>query len=50
MAEDNFLFPTVGVNGVLQPGKPLSHDMVQRWIDKAVMGARIPGLFSTHCY
>ncbi|KAI6002511.1 hypothetical protein EDC04DRAFT_2908510 [Pisolithus marmoratus] len=50
MAEDDFLFPAVGANGVLQPGEPLSHDMVQRWIDEAVTGARIPGSFSTHCY
>ncbi|KAI6012053.1 hypothetical protein EDC04DRAFT_2580041 [Pisolithus marmoratus] len=35
---------------MLQPGELLSHDMVQKWIDKAVAGARIPVMFSTHCY
>ncbi|KAI5982451.1 hypothetical protein EDC04DRAFT_2592774 [Pisolithus marmoratus] len=50
MAEDDFLFPAIGANGVLQPGEPLSHDMVQKWIDEAVAGAGIPGTFSTHCY
>ncbi|KAI5984977.1 hypothetical protein EDC04DRAFT_2914018 [Pisolithus marmoratus] len=50
MAKDNFLFPAIGANGVLQPGEPLSHDMVQKWIDKAVAGAGIPGTFSMHCY
>ncbi|KIO13539.1 hypothetical protein M404DRAFT_122553 [Pisolithus tinctorius Marx 270] len=50
MANDDFLFPAVGANGVLQPGEPLSHDMVQKWIDEGVTGAGIPGTFSTHCY
>ncbi|KIN97548.1 hypothetical protein M404DRAFT_160167 [Pisolithus tinctorius Marx 270] len=50
MADEDFLFPTIGVNGVLQPGEPLSHDMVQKWINEAVVGSRIPGTFSTHCY
>ncbi|KIK12815.1 hypothetical protein PISMIDRAFT_120191, partial [Pisolithus microcarpus 441] len=44
------LFPAIGTNGVLQPGEPLSHDMVQKWIDEAVAGSGIPGTFSTHCY
>ncbi|KAI6002187.1 hypothetical protein F5J12DRAFT_690198, partial [Pisolithus orientalis] len=46
----DILFPTIGVNGVLQPGEPLSHDMVQKWINKAVVESGIPGTFSTHCY
>ncbi|KAI6006233.1 hypothetical protein F5J12DRAFT_721224 [Pisolithus orientalis] len=51
MADNDFLFlPAISVNGVLQPGEPLSHDMVQKWIDEGVAGAGIPGTFSTHCY
>ncbi|KAI5982051.1 hypothetical protein EDD15DRAFT_2181820 [Pisolithus albus] len=50
MSEEDFLFPAIGANGVLQPGEPLSHDTVQAWIDEAVAGAGIPGTFSTHCY
>ncbi|KIK12223.1 hypothetical protein PISMIDRAFT_18893 [Pisolithus microcarpus 441] len=50
MADDDFLFPALGTNGVLQPGEPLSHDMVQKWIDEAVAGAGIRRTFSTHCY
>ncbi|KIK10921.1 hypothetical protein PISMIDRAFT_76874, partial [Pisolithus microcarpus 441] len=50
MSEEDFLFPAIGANGVLQPGEPLSHDTVQAWIDEAVAGAQIPGTFSTHCY
>ncbi|KAI6015804.1 hypothetical protein PISMIDRAFT_95135 [Pisolithus microcarpus 441] len=50
MVEDDFLFPAIGANGVLQPGELLSHDTVQKWIDEAVAGSGIPGTFSTHCY
>ncbi|KAI6111554.1 hypothetical protein EDD16DRAFT_1485748 [Pisolithus croceorrhizus] len=50
MADEDFLFPTLGANRVLQPGQPLSHDTVQKWIDEAVVGAGIHGTFSTHCY
>ncbi|KAI6041006.1 hypothetical protein EDC04DRAFT_2602047 [Pisolithus marmoratus] len=38
MAEDDFLFPAISANGVLQLGEPLSHNMVQKWIDEAVTG------------
>ncbi|KAL4082109.1 hypothetical protein V8B97DRAFT_2020578 [Scleroderma yunnanense] len=50
MAKEDFLFPAVGTNGVLQPGIPFSHDTVQRWIDEAIVGAGISGRFSTHCF
>ncbi|KIN96065.1 hypothetical protein M404DRAFT_33633 [Pisolithus tinctorius Marx 270] len=43
MADEDFLFPAIGVNSVLQPGEPLSHDMVQKWINEAVAGSGIPG-------
>ncbi|KAL4065098.1 hypothetical protein J3A83DRAFT_4082255, partial [Scleroderma citrinum] len=50
MAKGDFLFPAVDANGILQPGIPLSHDTVQRWIDEAIVGAGILGRFSTHCF
>ncbi|KAI5987257.1 hypothetical protein EDD15DRAFT_2372705 [Pisolithus albus] len=50
MASEDFLFPATGANRVVQPGEPLSHDVVQAWINEAVAGAGIPGSFSTHCY
>ncbi|KAL4067081.1 hypothetical protein V8B97DRAFT_2025365 [Scleroderma yunnanense] len=50
MGKGDFLFPAVGANGVLQPGEPLSHDTIQKWIDKAVVGSGIPRKFSTHCF
>ena len=40
----------MGANSVVHPCEPLSHDMVQKWINKGVEGANIPGSFSTHCY
>ncbi|KAI6035401.1 hypothetical protein F5J12DRAFT_924235 [Pisolithus orientalis] len=50
MTEEDFLFPAIGTNGVLQPGEPLSHDTIQKWIDEAVVGSGIPRTFTTHCY
>ncbi|KAG2081810.1 uncharacterized protein F5147DRAFT_735404 [Suillus discolor] len=40
----------MGANGIMQPGQPLSHDTVQKWIDEATTGAGILGCFSTHCF
>ncbi|KAL4068994.1 hypothetical protein J3A83DRAFT_4095365, partial [Scleroderma citrinum] len=50
MGKGDFLFPTVGANGVLQPGEPLSHDTIQKWIDKVVVGSGILRKFLTHCF
>ncbi|KAI6015062.1 hypothetical protein F5J12DRAFT_710069, partial [Pisolithus orientalis] len=46
----DFLSPMIGTNSVLQPGELLSHDMIQKWIDKAVVGSGTPRTFTTHCY
>jgi len=50
MGEEDFLFPALGANGVIQPGVPLSHDAVQKSLDAALAGAKIEGKFSTHCF
>jgi len=50
MGAEDFLFPAVGASGVIQSGWPLSHDLVQKSIDAAVNGAKIPGKFSMHCF
>jgi len=50
MGEEDFLFPVLGANGVIQPGVPLSHDAVQKSLDVALAGAKIEGKFSTHCF
>ncbi|KAF8545741.1 hypothetical protein OG21DRAFT_1397184, partial [Imleria badia] len=51
---DDYIFPVMGTAGVIQPHEPLSHDAVQNWIDKAVLGAKITvsnsGNFTTHTY
>ncbi|KAL4065136.1 hypothetical protein J3A83DRAFT_4190563 [Scleroderma citrinum] len=47
MAKGDFLFPTVGANGVLQPGKLLSHDTTQKWISEVVVGSGICGIINS---
>jgi hypothetical protein len=47
---DDFVFPSMGANGVVQPREPLSHDTVQKWINEATTGTGIRGSFSTHCF
>ncbi|KLO13156.1 hypothetical protein SCHPADRAFT_904458 [Schizopora paradoxa] len=51
---DDYIFPAIGCNGVYKPGEHISHDAVQKMIDKAVDGANITrpsgGVFSTHCF
>jgi len=54
MGPDDYIFPTMGAAGILQPREPLSHDAVQSWIDEAVSGANITvsngGKFTAHMY
>ena len=50
LEREDYVFPAMGANGIVQPCEPLSHDTVQRWIDEATMGATIRGSFSTHCF
>jgi len=50
MEAGDFLFPALGGSGVLLPGEALSHDLVQKEINAAVDGAKIPGKYSTHCF
>ncbi|KAG2104313.1 uncharacterized protein F5147DRAFT_638301 [Suillus discolor] len=50
LGPNDFIFPSMGANGIMQPGQPLSHDTVQKWIDEATTGAGILGCFSTHCF
>ncbi|KIM59454.1 hypothetical protein SCLCIDRAFT_126125 [Scleroderma citrinum Foug A] len=50
MSQTDFMFPLLGPNGVLQPGKVLLHKTIQKLLNKATTGAGIPGTFSTHCF
>ncbi|KAG2140603.1 hypothetical protein DEU56DRAFT_734911 [Suillus clintonianus] len=47
---NDFIFPAMGASGVVQPGQPISHDTVQKWINEATTGAGILSNFSTHCF
>lgn len=51
---DDFIFPAISTNGIIQPREPISHDAIQAMIHEAVQGAKIPqacgGTFSTHCF
>ena len=47
---DDCVLPVMGVNGVMQPCKLLSHNTVQKWIYEATLGAAIQSSFSTHCF
>ncbi|KIM42896.1 hypothetical protein M413DRAFT_70267 [Hebeloma cylindrosporum] len=51
---DDYIFPAMGANGIIQPREPLSHDTVQKYIDEFTSGAGIAqgtaGRFSTHCF
>ncbi|KAG2128935.1 uncharacterized protein EDB93DRAFT_1095770 [Suillus bovinus] len=47
---NNFIFPAMGANGVVQPGQPISHDTVQKWINESTAGTGILDNFSTHCF
>ncbi|KIO06046.1 hypothetical protein M404DRAFT_139622, partial [Pisolithus tinctorius Marx 270] len=47
---DDNVFPAIGANGVVQPHKLISHDVMQQWINEATTGAGIQGFFWTHCF
>ncbi|KAF8507450.1 hypothetical protein BU17DRAFT_71153 [Hysterangium stoloniferum] len=50
---EDFLFPSVGSSGIVQPGSAMSHDVVQKWIKEFCTGAGIDVTLthlSTHCF
>ncbi|KAJ7496322.1 hypothetical protein B0H11DRAFT_1715957 [Mycena galericulata] len=50
---DDYIFPAIGANGVVQVGEHVSHDDVQKWIKEFTAGAQLlqaNGTFSTHCF
>ncbi|KAJ6496756.1 hypothetical protein DFH09DRAFT_1103549 [Mycena vulgaris] len=50
---DDYIFPAIGANGIVQTGEHLSHDDVNKWIKEFAAGAKLPqqnGTFSTHCF
>lgn len=48
----DFIFPAIGSNGVVHVASPMSHDIIQDWIDEFVSGAGINTKLrlTTHCF
>ncbi|KAJ7620669.1 hypothetical protein B0H17DRAFT_1164583 [Mycena rosella] len=46
---DDYIFPYIAPNGVIHPKKPMSHDLVQDYINEFAAGASINKIFTTHC-
>ncbi|KAJ6531509.1 hypothetical protein DFH09DRAFT_1409284 [Mycena vulgaris] len=50
---DDYIFPAIGANGIVQTGEHLSHDDINKWIKEFANGVKLPqqnGTFSTHCF
>ncbi|KAF8142208.1 hypothetical protein K438DRAFT_1500939, partial [Mycena galopus ATCC 62051] len=50
---DDYIFPAIGANGIVQTGENITHDDVQQWTTEFASGADSPpenGTFSTHCF
>ncbi|KAJ7435010.1 hypothetical protein B0H11DRAFT_1937995 [Mycena galericulata] len=53
LGPDDYIFPAIGANGVVQVGEHVSHDDVQKLIKEFTTGAKLPqtnGNFTTHCF
>lgn len=54
MKPEEYVFPQIGANGVVQPGEHTSNDAFQAAIDEAVKAAGLPKMpgtsYSTHCF
>jgi integrase len=50
---NDYIFPSVTSTGTVQPGAPISHDTIQKWLDEFVEGANIElgtTRLTTHCF
>ncbi|KAF8521425.1 hypothetical protein BU17DRAFT_45792, partial [Hysterangium stoloniferum] len=50
---NHFIFPSITLTGTVQPGMSISHDTIQKWLDKFVKGAKIElgtTKLTTHCF
>lgn len=47
-SQNEFIFPTIGSNGVVYPSQELSYDAVQEYIDEFRVKAGLTGQFTTH--
>ncbi|GBE83276.1 hypothetical protein SCP_0503240 [Sparassis crispa] len=52
--DDDYLFPTISTNGMIQPHLPVSHDTIQQWLNEftkeAGVAQLVRGEFTTHCF
>ncbi|KAF8523314.1 hypothetical protein BU17DRAFT_43932, partial [Hysterangium stoloniferum] len=53
LQDEDYLFPSINVNSVAHPERPMSHDIVQKWIDKFTASTGIDNSKAwptTHCF
>ena len=50
MAAEDFVFPAVGANRVVQPSELLMQGNVQKMLSEATAGSGVEGKYSTHCF
>ncbi|KAF8506392.1 hypothetical protein JB92DRAFT_3122185 [Gautieria morchelliformis] len=53
LKDGDYIFPSVNMKGLTQPGTAISHDTIQKWLDEFVTGAGIKlghGRLTTHCF
>ncbi|KAJ7795219.1 hypothetical protein B0H14DRAFT_2532529 [Mycena olivaceomarginata] len=46
---DDYAFPYIAPNGIIHSKRPMSHDLVQEYINEFAQGAGIDKIFTTHC-
>ena len=49
LEDDDYIFPFIGSNGLINPKQPIKHDAVQNLFDEFTQGAGITKRFTTHC-
>lgn len=45
---DNYIFPCIGPNGLINPKQAMSHEVVQSLLSEFGQGSRVKGYFTTH--
>lgn len=49
LEDDDYIFPFIGSNGLINPKQPIKHDAVQNLFDEFTQDAGISKRFTTHC-
>jgi integrase len=50
LAPDDFVFPYFSANGIPQPKRPMTHDMVQAILVEFAEAAGLTKNYTTHCF